>query len=237
MQKFQPENPPTPGDSVAPNWQRTVVGIIIVVAGYVLYEFSGIRGMVTVEQLRELGQNPAAPILIIFAMAGAWTFALPGSVFFFVTPLLFPPAEATVIITIGSAAGTTAGYAAARFIGGPWVERSRTSRWSQFLARHSTFAMIFTLRIVPGSQHGLLNYSAGLLRVGFTRFLSATLLAISIKSFLYATAIQSSIGASNIREALNPGTVGALFGLATLGIAGHVIQKRMQKRDEDVKRE
>ncbi len=91
--------------------------------------------------------------------------------------------------------------------------------------------MIFTLRIVPASQHGLLNYSAGLLHVGFLKFLGATLLAISIKGFLYATAIQNSVGASNIREALNTETVLALMGLAVLGLGGHLLQRRTENKE------
>lgn len=213
------------------DWKRILIGLTIFGGGLALYLLSGVRDEVTAERLRELGQNPAAPYIIVAAMAGAWAFALPGSIFFFVTPLLFPPLEATAIITLGSALGTAAGYSVAKFIGGPWVERSRNSRWSRFLSRHSTFGMIFTLRIVPASQHGLLNYSAGLLSVGFLKFLGATLLAISIKAFLYATAIQNSVGASNIREALNAETLMALFGLAVLGFGGHLLQRRAEKRE------
>jgi uncharacterized membrane protein YdjX (TVP38/TMEM64 family) len=89
--------------------------------------------------------------------------------------------------------------------------------------------MIFTLRIVPGSQHGILNYGAGALAIGFMKFLGATILAIGIKAFLYATAIQQSVGASNIREALNSETVAALMALAALGVAGHVVQRRAER--------
>jgi uncharacterized membrane protein YdjX (TVP38/TMEM64 family) len=186
---------------------------------------------VAFERIRELGSNPLTPLLIVAAMTGAWAFALPGSAFFFITPLLFPPAEATAIITLGSATGTTAGYIAARYVGGPWVDRARASQWNKFLSRHSTFGMIFTLRILPGSQHGILNYGAGALAVGFLRFLAATILAISIKGFLYATAIQQSVGASNIREALNAETISALLGLALLGVTGHVVQRWQEGKD------
>lgn len=210
---------------------RTIIGIAFFIAVLVLFLLSGLREEVAIERLRELGSNALTPVLIVLAMTGAWAFALPGSAFFFITPLLFPPLEATLIITLGSATGTTAGYMAARYIGGPWVERAKTSRWNRFLSRHSTFPMIFTLRIVPGSQHGILNYGAGALAVGFFKFLSATILAIAIKGFLYATAIQESVGASNIREALNPETVSALMGLALLGVTGHLVQRWQERRD------
>lgn len=212
-------------------WIRTTVGLSLFGIALWLFLSSGLREEVAVDHLRELGSNPLTPALIVLAMTGAWAFALPGSAFFFITPLLFPPLEATAIIIVGSAAGTSAGYAAARFVGGPWVDRARSSRWNQFLARHSTFGMIFTLRIVPGSQHGILNYGAGALAIGFMKFLGATILAIGIKAFLYSTAIQQSVGATNIREALNSETVAALMGLAALGVAGHLIQRRTERGD------
>jgi uncharacterized membrane protein YdjX (TVP38/TMEM64 family) len=214
---------------------RTVIGLAIFFAVMILFLLSGIREEVEIEKLRDLGSNAFTPVLIVLAMTGAWAFALPGSAFFFITPLLFPPLEATLIITLGTASGTTAGYMAARYIGGPWVERAKTSRWNRFLSRHSTFPMIFTLRIVPGAQHGILNYGAGALAVGFFKFLTATIMAIAIKGFLYATAIQQSVGASNIREALNPETVSALMGLALLGVTGHLVQRWQERRDEGEK--
>lgn len=212
-------------------WTRTAVGVTLFAAALALFLLSGLREEVALDRLRELGSNPLTPVLIVLAMTGAWAFALPGSAFFFITPLLFPPGEATAIITLGSATGTTAGYIAARYVGGPWVDRARSSRWNQFLSRHSTFGMIFTLRIVPGSQHGILNYGAGALAVGFLKFLGATILAIAIKGFLYATAIQQSVGASNIREALNSETISALMGLALLGVTGHVVQRWQEGKD------
>ena len=202
-------------------WIRTAIGLTVFAVALALFLASGIREDVALERLRELGSDPMTPVLIVLAMTGAWAFALPGSAFFFITPLLFPPAEATAIITLGSMTGTTAGYLAARYVGGPWVDRARSSRWNRFLSRHSTFGMIFTLRIVPGSQHGILNYGAGALAVGFFKFLGATILAIAIKGFLYATAIQQSIGASNIRDALNPETISALLILAALGVSNN----------------
>jgi len=227
MTSSSPETKP----SGSKRWIQTVAGLAILVAALIVFLQSGVRDQVAVERIRELGDHPLAALLIVLAMAGAWTFALPGSVFFFITPLLFPPLESAAIITVGSAAGTTAGYSAARFIGGPWFERYRESRMTRFMSRHSTFGMIFTLRIVPASQHGILNYSAGLLRIGFLKFLIATVLAIAIKGLLYATAIQQSVGASNIREALNIETVSALIALALLGISGHIIQRRKEERD------
>ncbi len=192
----------------------------------ILYLTSGIGEMTTQENLRELGRNPLAPVLIIAAMTGAWAFALPASVFFFITPLLFPPGLATLILCAGSATGTSAGYWAARLVGGPWIEPFRNHRVTRFLERHSSFASLFAIRVMPSSPHGFINYGAGLLALPHAKFLAATVLAVGIKAFLYALAIDGSTGATNIREALNWQTMGALFALAVLAIAGHVARRR-----------
>jgi len=198
---------------------------------FLLFLKSGVREQVTVENLRALGANPWTPVLIVTAMTGAWTFALPGSVFFFITPLLFSPLASTGIICLGSATGTTMGYVAARYVGGPWIERFRNHRVTRFLERHSTFSSLFATRVFPSSPHGFINYGAGLLKIPFPRFLVATLCGVGIKAFLYSTAIAGSVGASSIKEALSWQTVTALLVLTVLASVGHVLQRRWMKSD------
>jgi len=206
--------------------RRSIFFTLLFVAGLVLYFTTGLNELITPERVKPLANHPLTPLFIVLSMAAAWTFALPGSVFFFVTPLLFAPPEATLIICAGSAAGRFLGYGTARFVGGPWVERFHSHRVTQFLSRHSSFASLFAIRIFPGSQHGLINYGAGLVKVPIVRFLVATIAAIAIKAFLYAKAIEGSVGASNVQEALNWQTVTALSLLGLLALGGHVLGRR-----------
>src|SRR3989304_5533925 len=133
---------------------RSIILSVVLVILLILFLMSGIREQATVENLRALGANRWTAFLIIMAMTGAWAFALPASVFFFIPPLLFSPLPATAIICVGSATGTTMGYIAARYIGGPWVERFRDHRVTRFLKRHSSFASLFAIRAFPSSPHG-----------------------------------------------------------------------------------
>jgi len=204
---------------------RSFAMFLILAAALIVFLQSGLREQVQWEKVRELGENPWTPVIIVAAMTAAWAFALPGSVFFFVTPLLFGALEATAIVCLGSALGTLAGYGAARYVGGPWVERFRNHSITRFLERHSSFASLFAIRVVPSSQHWLINYGAGLLRLSVGKLLLATVTAVAIKGFLYAKAIQGSVGASNIRDALNWETVAALTVIAGLAVAGHVWQR------------
>jgi uncharacterized membrane protein YdjX (TVP38/TMEM64 family) len=211
--------------------KRAVVIASIVAVGLVLYLQSGIRDIVSLEHVRELGNNPYAPALIIIAMAGAWAFALPASMFFFITPLLFPPLPATIIVSVGSALGSGLGYAAAFYGISPWVRRFNDSRVVKLLSLHSSFASLFAIRIVPGSPHMVINYAAGVVRIPFVRFILATMIAIGIKGFLYATAIDEGASASSVDDVLNWRTVSALFGLAALAMVGHLLQKRWRRKE------
>jgi len=226
-------NPEAPADSKKARIQSVVI-IAAMVILFLAFMKSGLREQVSRENLRALGTNPFAPVLIVVAMTGAWTFALPASIFFFITPLLYPPLVATSIICAGSAAGSGMGYLAAKFGGGPWFRRFDNSKVTKFLSRHSTFSALFTIRVFPSSPHMFINYAAGLLRIPFVKFLSATLLGIGIKAFLYSTAIEGSVGASSIQEALNWQTVSALMALTALGILGHAVQRKWVKDEEKV---
>ena len=208
--------------------------IAILAVAFIVFMNSGLRELVTRENLRELGSHPLAALLIIVAMTGAWTFALPASVFFFVTPLLFPPLASTGIICAGSVAGSTMGYMAARYGGSPWFQRFNNSRVTKFLGTHSTFSALFAIRVFPSSPHMFINYGAGLLRIPFAKFIVATIIGIGIKAFLYSTAIEGSVGASSISEALNWQTVTALMILTVIGIVGHILQRRWRKEEEKV---
>lgn len=207
---------------------QSLAGLVLLALLFLLFMQSGLYARIDLEHLRDLGNNPWTPVLIIVAMTAAWMFALPASVFFFITPLLFSAPAATAVICIGSAAGTTMGYVAARYIGGPWVESFRDHRVTRFIEQHATFPSLFAVRIFPSSPHCFLNYGAGLVKIPLLKFLLATLLAIGIKAYLYSTAISQSVGAKSIREALNWQTVTALVVLSVLGILGHIFKKRWE---------
>jgi uncharacterized membrane protein YdjX (TVP38/TMEM64 family) len=203
---------------------------ILVLLGLV-FIFSGAQNQISIVRLRAIGANPFTAFLIVLVMTAAWAFALPGSAFFFVTPFLYSPLASTVILTIGCATGTTAGYIAARYVGGPWVEPYKDLRITKFLRRHSSFAMVFAVRVFPGSQHGIINYSAGILKLPFGKFFAATVLGVAIKAFLYSVALQGSVQALSIRDALNLPTALALITFAAIGLGGHIVMRRWERDD------
>jgi uncharacterized membrane protein YdjX (TVP38/TMEM64 family) len=188
---------------------------------------------VTTENLSELRVNVWAPVLIISAMTASWAFALPASIFLFITPLLFAPHWSALITTAGCALGSGLGYVVARYVGGSWVERFRGRRLHSFLMRHSSFMVLFAIRLTPSSPHGFINYGAGLARIPFARFILATTLALALKSYVYAEAVHNTVGAKSLFDALSAKTMISLTAVATLALIGHWLHQRYLHSETD----
>jgi uncharacterized membrane protein YdjX (TVP38/TMEM64 family) len=208
---------------------RSGVALGIALLLFIAYRWSGLGEMVTPASLAELRFNLWAPALIIIAMSAAWAFALPASAFLFITPLLFPPHWSALITTAGCALGTTIGYLVARYVGGPWVERFRDGTLHRFLKRHSSFMVLFAIRLTPSSPHGFINYGAGLAEIPLARFVFASTIAMALKSYVYAEAIHNTVGAKSLFDALTPKTMLSLFAVAVLALAGHFLHSRILK--------
>lgn len=208
---------------------RSVVALLLALLLLLAYRWSGLGEFVKPENLQALRFNLWAPLLIVLAMTVAWAFALPASAFLFITPLLFPPHWSAMITTAGCALGTTIGYLVARFVGGAWVERFRDGKLHRFLMRHSSFMVLFAIRLTPSSPHGFINYGAGLAQIPIARFVLATTLAMALKSYVYAEAVHNTVGAKSLFDALTPKTMLSLFAVALLAIVGHLIHRRYLK--------
>ena len=183
------------------------------------------------ERLREFGYGARGAAVIIIIMACAWALALPASALLIVTPLIFPPHLSTLITTTGCAIGAGIGYAAARFVGGPSVERFRGGRLWRFLLRHSSFLALFGIRLTPGIPHGFINYAAGLARVPFFRFIAATTIAMAVKSYVYALAVHSTVEVQTLSDALSARTLLSFLAVGLLALGGHLLQQRYARSE------
>lgn len=210
-------------------WRRLVALSFVLTAVLFLYFQRGSNDGQA--YLQELGYGPQAAFAIILFMTLAWAFALPASAFLFITPLLFPAHISTLITTTGSVLGTSVGYLVARYLGGAWAERLRGGKVARFLARHSSFLALFGVRLAPASPHGFINYAAGLARISFSRFLLATTVALSIKSYVYALAVQNTVGARSLTDALSWKTFLSLLAAALLSMTGHLLLLRFTRSE------
>lgn len=203
-------------------WRVAIVLLALVVA-FALYGRVGAWSSPDV--WRAGGASLFTAFIIVLIMAASLTCCLTASYFLILTPLLFPPHWSTMITTAGCVLGAAGGYVFARFVGGAWAERFRDGRVQRFLSTHSSFLALFGLRLAP-TPHGVVNYAAGLARISPARFLFATLAAMGLKSYVYATAVHMALGAGSAANAVSAPVVLSLFAVAALSLLGHVLTRR-----------
>lgn len=203
-------------------WRVAVVLLAVLVA-VLLYS----RGEMwsSPEQWQANGAGFVTAFAIVLIMAVSLTCGLTASYFLILTPLLFAPHWSALITTAGCVLGAAGGYLFARYVGGAWAERFRGGRARRFLSTHSSFLALFGLRLAP-SPHSIVNYAAGLAHIPPARFLIATLAAMGVKSYVYATAVHSAVGANSAAGVVSAPVVLSLFGVAALSLVGHVLTRR-----------
>lgn len=203
-------------------WRITVLLLAFVVA---LLLYSRVGMWSSPEQWQASGAGFLTALVIVLIMTASLACGLTASYFLILTPLLFPLHWSALITTTGSVLGAVGGYLIAGFVGGAWAARFQNGRVQRFLSTHSSFLALFGLRLAP-SPHSVVNYAAGLARIPPARFLIATLAAMSIKSYVYATAVQNAVGAGSAANAVSAPVVLSLFAVAALSLFGHVLTRR-----------
>lgn len=203
-------------------WRIAVVLLAFVVA-VLLYSRVGMWS--SPEQWQTSGAGFLTAFVIVLIMTVSLACGLTASYFLILAPLLFPLHWSAAITTTGSVLGAAVGYMLAGFVGGAWAARFKNGRVQRFLSTHSSFLALFGLRLAP-SPHSIVNYAAGLARIPPARFLIATLAAMAIKSYVYATAVQKAVGAGSAANAVSAPVVLSLFAVAALSLFGHVLTRR-----------
>ena len=205
---------------------RVAVTLFIAAAAVVLY--ANREWLQQLAWLQTWGAGGGTALLIVAVAAVLLTCGLTASAFLVLTPLLFPPHLSALLTTAGFTLGAAGGYGVARFVGGRWAARHHGGRVHRFLNTHASFLALFSLRLAPASPHSLVNYAAGLAHLDFARFILATAAAMALKSYVYALAVQSAVGAAGGRadDAVGLRTLLALLGVALLALAGHFLSRK-----------
>ena len=152
--------------------------------------------------------------------------ALPGSTFLWVIAPIYPPLTATLILVAGSTMGAMAGYFFARRLTGPWRARICENRFFKMLEERSDFLTQCVIRTFPAFPHSFINYSAGVLKLPIIPFLLAAIIGLSIKTFLYATAIHGALKASDPYELVRMETMTPLMILVLLFVLARIFKLR-----------
>jgi uncharacterized membrane protein YdjX (TVP38/TMEM64 family) len=100
------------------------------------------------QTLIELG--PWGYVAFVVAYALLQPFGLPGTVFIFAAPLIWPWPVAFALSMVGTMAASTVGFSFARFVARDWVAKMIPARFRRFddALERRAFATVFFLRLV-----------------------------------------------------------------------------------------
>jgi len=218
-QRVQSETPSAP----VSRWAVALrLAILTAVVGVVV-ALSVTGSLPSSGRLRDFGEalGPAAPILwpLLF---GLINFVVPWPVLAGASGLLFGTAAGTGLALLGVLVAAALQFAAARLIAGKGMRRRvlrRVPRIDALLERNGTLAVFYS-RIVPGLSWGMVNYAAGLARVGLPAVWLATVAGGTPKVFAYV-----ALG-GNFDDLSSPEAKVAIGIMVLMALAGLLLVRR-----------
>ncbi|MCA9409016.1 MAG: TVP38/TMEM64 family protein [Candidatus Omnitrophica bacterium] len=91
---------------------------------------------------------------------------------------VFGPILGTVALTLGTFAGTTAAFFAARYIGGSWIQKLVQGKGADLYNKLSNngFFILLPARLVGFPPYGLIDFICGLSKMKYVDFVAATMI-------------------------------------------------------------
>ena len=203
---------------------KLIILVILVLVGITLQ----LSGTIDVRQIISLAREYAdywwLGLLLVAIQAVLFTFALAGSSMLWIIAVLFTPLISTVMITTGTTLGGILAYLFSNKMSDEWVSKAQHSRIYRLLKENSNFYTLLSLRLMPGFPHSVINYSAGILKVGFTRFIPATIAGSAIKSYVYSSVIYKATTIDNSAGEIEFSDIWPLLALSLLLLAGMAVK-------------
>ncbi len=130
------------------------------------------------------------PLIIVFAMvAQMFLLVIPSPILMVATVLAYGPYWGSLIILAAIFCASTVGYAIGAYLGTAVVKKIMGKKSEQkiegFIDRYGFMAVVVT-RISPFLSNDAISFVGGILRMGYWRFIGATLLGISPLTILIA---------------------------------------------------
>ena len=171
-------------------------------------------------------------LVLILLQVVFFTFALAGSFFLWIAAPLYPPVMATFILAAGGTLGGLSAYLFSKYLTDEWMNKIENSHAYKLLHNQANFFVLFALRVFPAFPHSLVNYSSGILNVKLSHFITAAILGVAIKSYIYAEVIYSASTSASVEDLLDVSTYGPLILLSAITLAGVLIKYKLQVKTE-----
>ena len=210
---------------------RTIalVGLLVVGIGFALWQPVSLQTLV--EFGEEYARKPWAMAGSVALLAVFFALALPGSLVFWLIAPFHPPWVAVPMLLAGSLPGCLGAYAVASMLGHRLRNARRTAGVLRFMRRRTDVLSQCALRVLPGFPHAVVNYAAGILRVGLPGFIAAIFIGLGIKWALYSTAVYGAIEAARAGEGIGAGTMLLMGAIAALMIGAAWFRRRLAAAD------
>ena len=209
-----------------------MIVIILITLGFLLQ----LSGLLDVEKIipfaREYADRWWLIVALILIQIVLFTFALAGSLVFWVVAPVYPPAVATLIVAVGASLGGVGAYFFSAYVTDEWIHKIENSHAYRFLHKEDNFFTLFALRIFPGFPHSLVNYSSGILNVKLSHFIAAAFFGIGIKSYIYADIIYNLSATASMGDILKVSTIAPLVLLSLLTLLGVFIKYKLSHKKD-----
>jgi len=165
--------------------------------------------------------------LLILAQALLLALALPGTLILWLVAPFYSPMVAAAILTAGSTLGALGAYYTSRWLGQTWRPGPTGQRVIRLLSRKGDFWTQLILRVLPGFPHSVVNFGAGTLGLPLRPFLLASVIGLSVKWLIYASAVHTLIHDGNDVGDFDPIALLPLLALALLLAGGRLVRSRL----------
>ncbi|AHE98405.1 TVP38/TMEM64 family protein [Thioalkalivibrio paradoxus] len=210
---------------------RGLVLLALVVTGLVLASWYSRDLAVFLEWGDRIADQPWAMVGVVVLMAVLFSFALPGSLAFWLIAPFHPPLVSVAMLLAGSLPGALGAYFLSRRLGRQHAPRGG-ERLLELLQRRGDLLTQTALRILPGFPHSVVNFAGGILRLPLGSFLLAALVGLAVKWGVYSSAVYGAVEAIETGEPLQLGTVLPLFALTALLLLGALARRRLDRRSD-----
>ncbi|MBI3811631.1 MAG: TVP38/TMEM64 family protein [Nitrospirae bacterium] len=166
--------------------------LIFIAVAVLLFQVTDLGRYVRPEVIRTAIQSvgPLAPFLYLLIYSIAPVLSVPGWIISVAGGLAFGALWGTILTVIGATIGATAAFFSARYLGRAFVDRVLKGKFQALAtmddqaAAHG-FQVIFFLRLIPLIPFNVLNYVAGLSKVGARDYIIGTFVGIVPGTFAY----------------------------------------------------